>query len=94
MTEIPKTGIPFLPRGVRLRRCEIRCAWFLLAPERAVKLDDVGAHILGALDGERDVDGVVAHLAAQFDAPRERIATDVAAFLSGMVDRRMVEVKA
>lgn len=84
---------PFLPRGVRLKRCEVRKGWFLLAPERAVKLDQVGAHILGALDGKRDFAGVVAHLGAKFDAPVQRIETDAGGFLSEMVNRRMVEVR-
>ena len=41
--------VPVLPRGVRVHRCEVRQAWLLLAPERAVKLDQVGAAILQAL---------------------------------------------
>ena len=86
-------AIPFLPRGVRVKRCEVRKGWFLLAPERAVKLDQVGAHILGALDGTRDFAGVVAHLAAKFDAPAERIETDAGKFLTDMVNRRMVETR-
>lgn len=86
-------AIPFLPRGVRVKRCEVRKGWFLLAPERAVKLDQVGAHILGALDGKRDFTGVVAHLAAKFDAPVERIETDAGKFLTEMVNRRMVETR-
>lgn len=89
---IAGTDIPFLPRGVRLRRCEVRKAWFLLAPERAVKLDPVGAHVLGALDGTRDFAAVVAHLAEKFDAPAERIAADAGRFLDDMRERRMVEV--
>ncbi len=84
--------IPFLPRGVRVKECKIRKGWFLLAPERAVKLDQVGAHILSALDGQRDFAGVVAHLVAKFDAPVERIEADAGKFLTDMVNRRMVEV--
>ncbi|MEO0760468.1 MAG: hypothetical protein AAFZ09_01460 [Pseudomonadota bacterium] len=57
------TAVPYLPRGVRLRHCPLRGAWFLLAPERALKLDTVGAHVLQALDGS-DFDTVVAALAA------------------------------
>ena len=86
-------AIPFLPRGVRVKRCEVRKGWFLLAPERAVKLDQVGAHILDALDGDRDFAGVVAHLAAKFDAPVERIEADAGKFLGDMVNRRMVETR-
>lgn len=85
--------IPFLPRGVRVKRCEVRKGWFLLAPERAVKLDQVGAHILDALDGQRDFAGVVAHLAAKFDAPTQRIEADAGKFLTDMVNRRMVETR-
>ena len=84
---------PFLPRGVRVHRCEVRKAWLLLAPERAMKLDQVGAAILQALDGDRNFDAVVGHLAETFNAPREQIARDAGAFLADLVDRRMVEVR-
>ncbi len=85
--------VPYLPRGVRLRHCDVRKRWFLLAPERAVRLDTVGAHVLGALDGVRDFAAVVAHLAARFDAAPERIAADAGRFLDDMRARRMVEVR-
>jgi pyrroloquinoline quinone biosynthesis protein D len=93
MTPIAGMDVPYLPRGVRLRHCDVRKAWFLLAPERAVKLDPVGAHVLQALDGARDFAGVVDQLARRFDAPPERIAADAARFLDDMRARRMVEVR-
>ncbi|HEU0222558.1 MAG TPA: pyrroloquinoline quinone biosynthesis peptide chaperone PqqD [Paracoccaceae bacterium] len=93
MSAIADSAVPFLPRGVRLRHCEVRGAWFLLAPERAVKLDAVAVHVLQALDGRRDFGGVVAHLAGLFAAPPERIAKDAGAFLAEMVNRRMVEIR-
>ena len=93
MTAIVETDVPYLPRGVRLHHCDVRGAWFLLAPERAVKLDPVGAHVLQALDGERDFAGVVAHLADQFDAASARIAADAGTFLEDMRARRMVAVR-
>ncbi|MGF1552194.1 MAG: pyrroloquinoline quinone biosynthesis peptide chaperone PqqD [Paracoccaceae bacterium] len=86
-------AVPFLPRGVRLRYCGIREAWFLLAPERAVRLDPVAAAILQALDGTRDVDAVVAHLAETYQAPRERIGADVRAFLTDLNARWMVSFR-
>ncbi|MEM6972975.1 MAG: pyrroloquinoline quinone biosynthesis peptide chaperone PqqD [Pseudomonadota bacterium] len=86
-------AVPYLPRGVRLRHCEIRKGWFLLAPERAMKLDPVGAHVLQALDGVRSLAGVIDHLAAAFNAPRERIETDATAFLQQMRDRGMVHFR-
>jgi pyrroloquinoline quinone biosynthesis protein D len=91
---IPEDGdVLVLPRGVRLRRCERRGAWFLLAPERAVRLDAVAAAILQGLDGARDVGGLVAGLAAEFRAPEERVGRDVRAFLADLIDRRMVEAR-
>ncbi len=93
MTEIAETDIPFMPRGVRLRRCEVRKGWYLLAPERAVKLDQVAAAILGTLDGTRDFAAVTAKLATDFKAPPEQIAKDVRAFLTDLVNRRMVELR-
>lgn len=93
MSGIADSDVPYLPRGVRLRHCSIRETWFLLAPERAMKLDPVGAHVLEALDGTRSFGAVVAHLAAKFDAPAERIATDAGKFLSEMRARRMVELR-
>ena len=83
---------PFLPRGVRLRWCAVRERWFLLAPERALKLDAVGAAILKAVDGERSFAAMVDKLAADFAAPRPRIEADAARFLQALVARRMVEV--
>ena len=90
---LSETCIPFMPRGVRLRRCPLRNASFLLAPERAVKLQGPAAAILGALDGERTLGGLVDHLAETFSAPRDQIDRDVRAFLDDMAARRMVEFR-
>ena len=91
---IGQGDIPVLPRGVRLHHCEVRKGWFLLAPERAVKMDQIGAAILQAVDGVRTLDGVVDKLASDFNAPRDRIAQDAGKFLVDLVNRRMVEVRA
>ncbi|MEO0624617.1 MAG: pyrroloquinoline quinone biosynthesis peptide chaperone PqqD [Pseudomonadota bacterium] len=94
MSVLAETAVPFLPRGVRLHWCKVRGGWFLLAPERAVKMDQIGAAILGAVDGERSLAGVVDKLAEDFKAPRDRVATDTAKFLTDLRNRRMVEVRA
>ena len=91
MTRPADGEVLVLPRGVRLRRCDLRQSWFLLAPERAVRLDGVAAAILGGLDGERSFAGLVDKLAADFGAPRERVETDARAFLAGLIENRMVE---
>ncbi|WP_413206596.1 pyrroloquinoline quinone biosynthesis peptide chaperone PqqD [Rhodospirillum sp. A1_3_36] len=83
---------PRLPRGVRTRFDEARGTWMLLAPERTLKLDAVGAAILAEVDGEKDLDQVVDALVARFKAPREQIARDVMTFLGSLRDRRMLDM--
>jgi len=48
-----------LARGVRLHRDEVRGQTVLLAPERAMALDDIAQRIVAALDGQRTLDAVV-----------------------------------
>lgn len=88
------TGIevPVLPRGVRLHHCKVRDGWFLLAPERAVKLDAIGVAILGCVDGARDLGAITAKLAADFSAPADKVGPDVARFLDDLIGRRMVDL--
>ncbi|MEM9060946.1 MAG: pyrroloquinoline quinone biosynthesis peptide chaperone PqqD [Pseudomonadota bacterium] len=85
--------MPFLPRGVRVHRCEVRRGWYLLAPERAVSMDKIASAILGATDGNRDFKSIVDKLATDFNAPRDRIAVDARKFLTDLVHRRMVEIR-
>lgn len=91
MTEIAPDRVPRLPRGIMVRRDETRGGWVLLAPERAVKLDDIGAAILAAVDGARSLEAIADKLAADFGAPRAQVAGDVAEFLGDLANRRMLE---
>ena len=50
-------AVPFLPRGVRVKRCEIRKGWFLLAPERRDR-------VLAPLRSETGFDGQFARIPA------------------------------
>lgn len=84
--------VPRLPRGVWLHECKIRNCWFLQAPERAVKLDQVSVAILQTVDGERDVPSIAATLAETFAAPAEQIEGDVRRFLNDLAQRRMIEL--
>ena len=86
-------AVPFLPRGVRVHEDRVRGMSVLLAPERALKLDAIGLAILGEVDGETPFGEIVNRLAARYEAPAERIAADAAAFLDGLVERRIVEVR-
>jgi pyrroloquinoline quinone biosynthesis protein D len=83
---------PALPRGVRLKYDEARGAWVLLAPERLLKLDAIAVEILKRCSGEASLSAIVDDLAASFDAPRDRIATDVEALLAGLVAKRLVDL--
>ena len=84
---------PALLRGVRVHRDEVRGVWALLAPERVLKLDDVGAAILSELDGARTFGEITATLAARYDAPEDRIAADASRLIRTLCDRVMAEVR-
>ena len=99
MTDAPSApaldpaGKPTLPRGVRLKNDALRGEWVLLAPERLLKLDAVAVEVLKRCTGDATVSAIVDDLAATFDAPRDRIATDVAAMLSGLVAKRLMDLR-
>ncbi|SFU19613.1 pyrroloquinoline quinone biosynthesis peptide chaperone PqqD [Sedimentitalea nanhaiensis] len=84
--------IPVLPRGVRVHFDRVREKWVLLAPERAVTLDDVGHAILNEVDGTRSFGEITRMLAAKYDAPADQIAKDSAGFLGALRDRRFLDV--
>ena len=83
---------PRLPRGVRLTNSEAQGGWVLLAPERIFKADAVAAEILKRCTGEATFAAIVDDLASTFNAPRERIMTDVSNMLAGLVEKKLLEV--
>lgn len=91
MSTLAGNEVPRLLRGVRTKHDKVRGMWVLLAPERVLKLDPIGAAILEETDGKRTFDEIVARLAARYDAPPERIAGDAAEFLTTLIERRMAE---
>lgn len=84
--------VPRLARGVKLREDKARGRWVLMAPERMLVPDDTALEVLRLLDGARSLDAVVGILAERFAAPREEIATDVAALLQELAERGVVEL--
>ncbi len=83
---------PRLPRGVRLTHNEAQGGWVLLAPERIFKADEIAVQILKRCTGVATFGEIVDDLAATFEAPRERIETDVANLLRSLADKRLLEL--
>jgi pyrroloquinoline quinone biosynthesis protein D len=89
---IPADSRPRLPRGVRLVHNEAQGGWVLLAPERVFKADAIAAEIVKRCTGEATFEAIVDDLAKTFNAPRERILTDVTAMLRGLADKKLLEL--
>jgi len=92
MNALAPSSKPRLPRGVRLIHNEAQGGWVLLAPERVFKADQVAAEILKRCTGEATFDEIVDDLAKTFNAPRERIVTDVSALINGLAEKRLLEL--
>lgn len=91
---IGPADIPYLPRGVRLADDPVRGLRILHAPERALQLDAIGDAILSELDGTRTLSQIAATLADRYAAPADQIAADMTEFLTGLIERRMVFLRA
>lgn len=89
---IPADARPRLPRGVRLVNSEAHGGWVLLAPERIFKADAIAAEVLKRCTGEASFAAIVEDLAATYEAPRERIETDVTTLLRALADKRLLEL--
>jgi pyrroloquinoline quinone biosynthesis protein D len=83
---------PRLPRGVRLVHNEAHGGWVLLAPERVFKADAIAAEIIKRCTGEASLREIIEDLVKTYSAPREKIATDVTALLSGLADKKLLEL--
>ena len=90
--ELTATDRPYLPRGVRMHKDRVRGGVVLLAPEKAILLDDIGVAILSRVDGNRRFGEIIADLAETFKAPTEQIETDVQRFLGGLRARMYLGV--
>lgn len=82
---------PRLPRFLKLRQDPGRGHWVLLAPERVLTPDEIAVEILKLCDGSRTVDEIAQALAADYQAPLERIRADVISLLQDMADKRYIE---
>jgi pyrroloquinoline quinone biosynthesis protein D len=78
---------PKFAPGVRLHHDQARDRWVVMAPERMFVPDETALAVLRLVDGARDLDAIVAALAAQYDAPADVIAPDVRALLDDLRTR-------
>jgi pyrroloquinoline quinone biosynthesis protein D len=85
-------SVPRLARGCRLSKAEGQ-ENMLLIPEGALKLQGPSRAIVALCDGERAVSGIVADLQQRFPAEDPgRIQNEVIAFLTRLVDKRVIEL--
>jgi pyrroloquinoline quinone biosynthesis protein D len=85
---------PALPPGVRLHWDAVRRSHVLLAPERALMLDEIGHAILSRVDGIATLEALVAGLAVDFEASVAEVGPDVIEFLAGLARERLVDLNA
>ena len=86
------SAVPHLAPGHKFRLDQVRGAWVLLGPERMFVPDTHAAEVLRLVDGTRDVDAIVADLAARYDAPADAIRADVDAMLADLSARGAVRL--
>jgi pyrroloquinoline quinone biosynthesis protein D len=82
---------PMLPRGVRLTE-NPQQGWVLVAPERVFKADGIASVILKRCDGSITVGQMADEFAAAYNAPRDRILSDIVALLQTLADKRLLDV--
>ena len=97
MGDAPKSSIdlnarPRLPRGVRLVHNEAHGGWVLLAPERVFKADAIAAEVIKRCDGKASFGEIIDDLVRTYSAPRAKIVDDVTALLSGLADKKLLEL--
>jgi pyrroloquinoline quinone biosynthesis protein D len=89
-TIIDAASRPALARHVKMRRDEARDRWVILAPERVFTPDPIAVAVLNLCDGCLSVGDIAGELARTYEAPRERILTDIIGLLQGLADKGLV----
>jgi pyrroloquinoline quinone biosynthesis protein D len=77
---------------VRIQFDPVRQAYAVLSPEKVFWPNEISLDILRHCDGRSSVAGIVAQLAADYDAPRDDVAADVTAFLQEWSDKLLVKL--
>lgn len=89
---VPDGACPRLGRGVRLVHNEAQGGWVLLAPERVFKADAIAVEILKRCTGSATLATIVDDLTKTYNAPRERIHTDVSALMASLAEKKLLEL--
>ena len=76
---------PCFSSAVEFRFDHNRQKWVLLSPERMFLPDENAVAVLKLIDGDRSNEEIIDILAKDYDAPREEIASDVAAMLDDLL---------
>lgn len=83
---------PRLARGVRLHEDRVRGRTVLLAPERVLTPNASAIEILRRCTGALTFTEIVNELARTHQAERARITNDAESLLTGLANRRMVDL--
>jgi pyrroloquinoline quinone biosynthesis protein D len=81
---------PRLARKARLRWDERDSAYYLLWPERGMRLNETAAAALELCDGTHTIQEIVQVLAGRFGADRDVVAQDVETFIAQLRSRALV----
>jgi pyrroloquinoline quinone biosynthesis protein D len=81
---------PALPRHVKLRHDAARDRWTVLAPERVFMPDAIAVAVLRLCDGTRTLEAIAAELAQTYEAPKDRILSDITVLLQELADKGVV----
>ena len=73
-----------------MRHDAVRGRWTILAPERLFTPDAIAVAVLQLCDGSRSVEAIAGELAQTYNAPAERILTDIVPLLQDLADKGVV----
>lgn len=91
VVKITPESKPLLPRGVRLTE-NPQQGWVLVAPERVFKADGIASVILKRCDGSTTINQMADEFSAAYNAPRDRILSDIVGLLQTLADKRLLDV--
>jgi len=81
-----------VPDPVFLRRVRDEVVLLDMASEQYFGLGAVGACVIDAIQGGADIDGAIAAVVDEFDAPEDQIRADVLALVEELVETGLLTV--